>query len=209
MKVIAFNGSPRKEGNTYQALKLATDRLEDRGIEVEMIQVGSQVIRGCMACNRCAANKDGACVLKDDQVNEWIKIMTEADGFILGSPVHFAGIGGTMKSFLDRAFYVSTSNANLFRHKIGAAVVAVRRSGGSTTFNSLNNYLNYSEMMLPSSNYWNIIHGTKPGDIHDDAEGVEIIKVLGDNMADLLHMKNDTEITMNPQHRKVYTSFVR
>ena len=116
--------------------------------------------------------------------------MNEADGILLGSPVHYASLGANMKSFLDRAFYVSGANGNLFRHKVGASVVAVRRSGGLPTFNELNNYLNYSEMMVPTSNYWNLIHGTTSGAVLQDEEGMQIMRVLAKNMGYLLELFN-------------------
>lgn len=211
MKVVAFNGSPKKEGNTYHAIKLVTEELEKEGIEVEIVHVGNQVIRGCMACNGCARNQDEKCVMQGDSVNEWIQKMKEADGIILGSPVHYSGIAGTMKSFLDRAFYVSSSNGNLFRHKVGAAVAAVRRSGGVTTFEQLNNYINYSEMLMPTSRYWNVIHGTAPGEALQDAEGVQIMKTLGKNMAWLLKLKdNGNDKVEAPKiEEKVTTNFIR
>lgn len=210
MKVVAFNGSPKKEGNTYQAIKLVTDKIESAGIEVEIVHVGNKVIRGCMACNQCANNLDERCIV-DDEVNGWIQKIKEADGVIMGSPTHFAAIGGTMKSFLDRAFYVSGKNGSLFRQKVGAAVVAVRRSGGVPTFNQLNNYLNYSEMVMPTSNYWNVIHGTAPGEIHQDKEGVQIMEVLGQNMATLLQQMEATKemSSKNKIAEKEYTCFIR
>jgi multimeric flavodoxin WrbA len=137
--------------------------------------------------------------------------MKMADGLILGAPVHYAGIPGTMKSFLDRAFYVAGSNGGLFRQKVGAAVVAVRRTGGSATFDSLNHYLTYSEMILATSNYWNIIHGRMPGEVVQDAEGVQIMEVLGNNMAWLLKMKEHTKesVPAPAPVQKVMTHFIR
>ncbi len=211
MKVIAFNGSPHSKGNTYQAIKIVTDELEKEGIETEIISVGNKMISGCLACNNCLKTRDEKCVVRDDDVNDWIQKMKEADGIILGSPVHYASIAGNMKSFLDRAFYVSGANNNLFRHKAGASVVAVRRSGGIPTLNELNNFLNYSEMLLPTSNYWNVIHGTKPGDIHQDIEGVQIMRILGKNMAYLLKLiENGKNVIIAPeQEKKQYMNFVR
>lgn len=187
MKVVAFNGSPKKEGNTYNGIKMVAEELEKEGIEVEIIHVGNKNIRGCLACNGCAKNQDEKCVIKDE-VNEWIQKMKEADGIILGSPVHYASVGGTMKSFLDRAFYVTSSNKYMLRHKVGAAVIAVRRSGGIPAFNQLNNYINYSEMLMPTSNYWNVIHGTAPGEAEGDTEGKQVMRVLGKNMAWLIKL---------------------
>ncbi|MCT8977151.1 flavodoxin family protein [Clostridium sp. CX1] len=211
MKVVAFNGSPKKEGNTYHAIKLVAEELEKEGIEVEIVHVGNQVIRGCMACNGCARNQDEKCVIQGDPVNEWVQKMKEADGIILGSPVHYSAIGGTMKSFLDRAFYVGSSNKGLFRHKVGAAVAAVRRSGGVPTFEQLNNYINYSEMLMPTSNYWNVIHGGAPGEVLQDAEGVQIMRTLGKNMAWLLKLRESgkDKVEAPVGERKVFTNFIR
>lgn len=211
MKVVAFNGSPNKEGNTYQAIKLVLNQLEKEGIDTEIIHVGNKPIRGCIACNQCAKNKDEKCVLPGDQVNGWIQKMKEADGIILGSPVHYSAIGGTMKSFLDRAFYVAGNNGSLLRHKVGATVVAVRRAGGVPTFNQLNNYLSFSEMLMPTSNYWNVIGGTKPGEALQDEEGVQIMRVLGKNMAWLMKLiENGKEKVIEPEAEdKVFTNFIR
>ena len=211
MKIVAFNGSPKAKGNTYHALKLVCDELENQGIESEIITVGNKKISGCLGCNQCVKNRDEKCIIKDDLVNDWIQKMKDADGVLLGSPVHYSSIGGNMKSFLDRAFYVMGANGGMLRHKVGAAVVAVRRSGGMTTFNDLNHYLLYSELMMPTSNYWNVIHGTKPGDVLDDAEGVQIMKVLGQNMAYLLKLiqHGKGKIDAPEQAKKVYTNFIR
>ena len=209
MKVIAFNGSPKKEGNTYHAIKMVTDELEKEGIEIEIIHVGNKTIRGCLACNACARSKNEKCIVDNDEVNEWIQKMKEADGIILGSPVHYSSISGTMKSFLDRAFYVA--NTGILRHKVGAAVVAVRRSGGVTTFNQLNNYINYAEMLMPNSNYWNVIHGTSPGEAIGDEEGRQIMRVLGKNMAWLMKLvENGKGKVKEPEREnKVFTNFIR
>lgn len=210
MKVTAFNGSPNKEGNTYHAIRIVLDELEKEGIETEIIHVGNKVIRGCLACGKCRKNKDQKCVT-NDAVNEWIQRMIEADGILLGSPVHYSSIGATMKAFLDRAFYVAGNNRGLFRHKVGAAVVAVRRSGGLPAFDQLNHYFTYSEMIIPSSSYWNVIHGTATGEALQDAEGVQIMRVLGKNMAWLLKLvENGKESIAAPEiEKKVYTNFIR
>lgn len=211
MKVIGFNGSARKKGNTACSLNTVFTELEKEGIETELIQVGKEKVRGCLACFSCAKNRNEKCVIDDDPVNEWVQKMKAADGILLGSPVYFSGVAGTMKSFLDRAFFVSTTNGNLFRHKVGAPVVAVRRSGGLTTMNSLNHYITYSEMVIPCSNYWNVAHGTNPGEMEQDAEGNQIMEILGRNMAWLLkiiaHGKN--EIPAPEATAKVMTNFIR
>ena len=188
MKVLALNGSPNKEGNTWHAIKMVTAELEKENIETEIIHVGNKIIRGCTACSQCARNKNEQCVLPGDEVNDWIQKMKQADGIIFGSPVHYAAMAGTMKSFMDRAFYVAGVNNGLLRHKVGAAVVAVRRSGGLPTFDQLNNFIHYSEMLIPTSNYWNVIHGTRAGEVLQDEEGVQIMRVLGKNMAWLLKL---------------------
>ncbi len=211
MKVVAFNGSPKASGNTNSALEMVACELRKEGMEVEIVHVGNKLIRGCLACGQCRVKMDEKCIIKDDNyVNEWIQKMKEADGIILGSPVHYSAIAGTMKSFLDRAFYVMGGSAML-RNKVGAAVVAVRRSGGIPTFNQLNNFLNYCEMVMPTSNYWNVIHGTTPGDTESDAEGRQIMGVLGKNMAYLLKLvENGKDKVAEPElERKKYTNFVR
>ncbi len=211
MKVVAINGSPHKKGNTYLALSIVGKQLEENGIDFEIIHIGNKAIRGCMACGGCAKNKDEKCVIATDSLNEWVQKMKEADGIIIASPVYYAGIPGTMKSFLDRAFYVSGSNGNLFRHKVGAAIVALRRTGGSSTFDCLNHYLNYSEMILATSNYWNITHGTAPGEAIKDDEGTQIMEVLGNNMTWILKMKEQAKdsVPAPEKVRKVYTNFIR
>ena len=210
MKVVAFNGSPKANGNTNSAIEMAASELRKEGIEVETVHVGNKLIQGCIACNACMKNRDEKCIIKGDDVNEWIQKMKEADGIILGSPVHYAAIGGTMKSFLDRAFYVMGATSML-RHKVGAAVVAVRRSGGIPAFEQLNNYLNYSEMVMPTANYWNVIHGTTPGDVEEDAEGKQIMEVLGKNMVWVLKLieNGKGKVEAPKLEKKKWTSFIR
>jgi len=211
MKVVAINGSPKKEGNTWHALNLVATELEKEGIETEILHVGNKLIQGCIACGMCGKYKNEQCALTGDVVNEYIQKMKSADGIILGTPVHYAAIGGTMKSFLDRLFYVSGMNGGLFRHKVGASVVAVRRSGGVPTFNQLNNYLHYAEMVIPNSNYWNVIHGGKPGDVLQDLEGLQIMRVLGKNMAWLMKLVENGKgtIALPEKEAKTYMNFIR
>ncbi|MDY0090976.1 MAG: flavodoxin family protein [Flavobacteriaceae bacterium] len=206
MKVVAFNGSPREKGNTYQALRVVADELEKEGIEVEIFHVGNKVIRGCMGCGTC--RKEGKCIYDNDEVNEYARKMCEADGIIFGSPVHYSGISGTMKSFLDRVFF---STGAKFRHKVGAAVVAVRRTGGISGFEQLLHYLTYAEMVLPTTNYWNVIHGMAPGEAQQDEEGKQIMSILGKNMAWLLKLMEHGKDAVTPPERtkKVFTNFIR
>ncbi len=210
MKVVAFNGSPRKNGNTYQALRLVLDELEKEGIETEIVHAGAKPIAGCNACGLCGNNKDEKCVIKGDPVNDWIQKIKNADGILLGSPVHYADIAADMKAFLDRAFYVQGCNGRLFRHKAAAAVVAVRRSGGTTTFDRLNAYLTCSEMLIPASNYWNVIHGAAPGEVLEDAEGVQVMRLLGKNMAWLLKLMENGRGTVGepPKEDKIFMNFI-
>ena len=210
MKVVLFNGSPKAKGNTYHALKIVEGELNNTGIETEIVHIGAKTIKACTACGMCRKNKDERCII-DDEVNTWIQQMKEADGMILGSPVHYSAISGGIKSFLDRAFYVSGSNGNLFRHKVGASIVAVRRSGGLEAFNQLNNYLTYAEMIIPTSNYWNVIHGTVPGDIDQDEEGKQIMRVLGKNMSWLMKVieAGGSSVEKPELEKKAVTNFVR
>ena len=211
MKVVGFNGSPNKKGNTACSLNMVFEELENAGIETEMIHVGKKKIQGCTACLDCVKKQNQACSLDDDPVNEWIQKIKAADGLLLGSPVHFSGVAGTMKSFLDRAFFVASVNGGLFRNKVGAAVAAVRRSGGISTVDSLNHYINYSEMVMPSSNYWNVAHGLAPGQVMQDGEGKQIMAVLGKNMAWLMKIMEHGKEQFPPPEAvaKIMTNFIR
>ncbi len=211
MNVIAFNGSPRKGGNTYHALKDVCDVLESKGIQTEIIWTGGQDIKNCRACNMCARNRDEKCVLQGDGVNEWIQKMKNADGILLGAPVHFSGMAAGFKAFLDRAFYVCGNNGNLLRHKVGAAITAVRRSVGVATMHIIYQYMTYSEKLLPTSNYWNVIHGAKPGQVLEDGEGVQIMQVLGENMAWLMKLKEYGQAAVPAPEavKKTFTNFIR
>lgn len=209
MKVVAILGSPRKNGNTQFALSHIGGILTGEGIDFEIIEIGGKHIRGCIGCNACAKNRDGKCTITADILNDTLVKMKEADGIIISSPVYYSGIAGTMKCFLDRAFYVADVNGGWFRHKVGASVAAVRRTGGSMTFNSLNHYLNIAEMLVPSSNYWNVIHGLSPGDAAKDEEGIQIMTMLAKNMAWLLKMREHSKSIEPQQAEKVFTNFIR
>lgn len=211
MKVIAINGSPNKEGNTFNALNMVGNELKAGGAEFEILHIGHKMIHGCTGCGKCAMNRDEKCIIKTDDMNQWIQQIKDADGIIIGSPVYYSGIPGTLKSFLDRLFFVTGSNGGLLRQKVAAAVVAVRRTGGSATFDSLNHYLTYSEMVIATSNYWNVIHGARAGEVNEDAEGRQIMRVLGKNMLWLLKMKEATAATIEPPKRekKEMTNFIR
>lgn len=207
MKVIAFNGSPREKGNTYTGIKIVADKLTSADIEVEIIHVGNKTIRGCSACGYCEREKNERCIF-DDEINQWVQLMKEADGIIIGSPTYSSAIAGRMKSFLDRAFQVAHVNDNMLRYKVGVAVAAARRAGGVETFNQLNNFLNYSEMIMPTSKYWHVIYGSKPGDAIKDLEGVQIMQVLGENMLMALKQKA-LEVEEPPFTKKISMDYVR
>ena len=211
MKVLAINGSPKKAGNTFHALSLVGNELTDAGIGFEILHIGDKLIRGCTACGSCGKTLDERCIVTTDDMNSWVQMAKEADGLILGSPVYFAGIPGTMKSFLDRLFYVSSANGGLFRQKVGASVVAVRRTGGSSTFDTLNHFLTYSEMVVAGSNYWNVVHGRSPGEAAQDTEGNQAMRILGKNMAWLLTMKEATSATvaLPVKEKKEAMNFIR
>lgn len=207
MNVIAINGSPKAEGNTYQALKIVTEAIENEGISTEIIHIGNKSIRGCIACGWCYEHKNEKCVF-DDDVNEIIQKLKTADGIIIGSPVYYASISGTMKSFLDRTFYVASANGGLFRHKVGASVAAVRRSGEVATFDHLNHYFTITEMFVASSNYWNVIHGRMPGEALQDEEGTQTMRVLGKNMAFLIKSIAQNALALPEKEAKIMTNFI-
>ncbi len=210
MKVAAFNGSPHAEGNSYFSLKTVAEVLEKEGIEVSIHQVGNLRLQGCLACGFCGQTRDAQCAI-NDALNPLLEHAFEADGILLASPVHFSGVGGTMKSFLDRMFYVSASNGNLLRHKVGASIAAVRRSGGVATFDELNHYLQFAEMFLPTANYWTVIHGRSPGEAQQDSEGVQSLQVLGANMAWLMKLiaHGKDAFPPPPQQAKTFLNFIR
>ncbi len=211
MKVLAINGSPKAKGNTYHALTEVGKGLATYNIELEIAHIGHKPIHGCIGCGGCFKKQDGTCTLPDDGINELYAKARVADGLLLGSPVYFSGIAGTMKAALDRLFYVNGANGNAFRQKAGAAVTAVRRSGGMPTFDQLKYYLNYCEMIMPGSVYWNVIHGTMPGEVLQDAEGVQVMQVLGENMGFLMRSLEATQgkIQIPAKRKKARTNFIR
>jgi multimeric flavodoxin WrbA len=186
MKVVAFNGSARKDGNTAILIKHVFAELEKEGIETELVQLAGNVIRGCAACNQCRVNKDRHCAITNDIVNECIDKMVAADGIILGSPTYFADITPEIKALMDRSGRVGGANGGLYRRKVGAGVVAVRRGGAIHAFDSINHFFQITQMIVPGSIYWNVGIGREKGEVEKDEEGIRTMKVLGENMAWLL-----------------------
>ena len=186
MKVIAFNGSARKEGNTAVLLNLVLDELKAEGIETEIYSLAGKPVQGCIACYKCFEKKNKRCNVDKDVINECIQKMIEADGIILGSPTYFADVSASMKALIERCGMVGRANADLYKRKVGAAVVAVRRAGAIHVFNSLNYFFTINEMIIPGSSYWNLGIGRQPGEVNNDAEGVQTMKTLGRNMAWLM-----------------------
>jgi multimeric flavodoxin WrbA len=186
MKVLALNGSPRKDGNTSLLIKEVFTELEKEGIETELIQLGGRPIHGCIACMKCGEKKNSQCALKGDSLNDHLAKMFAADGIILGSPVYFTDVTSEMKALIDRAGFVARQNGHLLRRKVGAGVVAVRRAGSVHTFDTLNHFFTINQMVVPGSDYWNMGIGLQPGDVSDDKEGMNTMRILGSNMAWLL-----------------------
>ncbi len=188
MRVIAFNGSGRKDknGNTAILINYVLKELEKEGIETQQFSLAGKKISGCIACYKCAENKDRRCVMKNDILNDCIEKMLEADAIIMGSPVYFANITAEIKALIDRAGMVAKQNDDMFRRKVGAAIIAVRRGGSLTAFNSINHFFLINQMCVPGSSYWNLGIGSEPGSVEKDEEGIHTMKVLGQNMAWML-----------------------
>ncbi len=211
MKVLLVNGSPHAKGCTYTALCEAAETLNQEGIETELFWIGNKPIGGCIGCRKCG--EIGDCVF-DDVVNQFRRKAMSADGFIFGSPVHYAGATGNMTAFMDRVFYSELrGNANqAFYLKPAAAVISARRAGTTATFDQINKYFAIQEMPIVSSRYWNMVHGTNPDEVRQDAEGMYTMRVLGRNMAYLLRCMEaarNAEISLPEKETPVFTNFVR
>ena len=211
MKVLLVNGGPHKEGCVYTALSEVAKTLNEEGIETEIFWVGNKPIAGCIACKSCA--KNGKCVF-DDTVNEFVEKAKDADGFIFGSPVHYAAATGAITSFMDRVFY-SASQAgkeDRFLFKPAAAVISARRAGTTATYDQLNKYFGINQMPIISSRYWNMVHGSTPDDVRKDEEGMQIMRILGRNMAYYLkciEAGKEKGIELPKQEKINFTSFIR
>ncbi len=180
MKVILVNGSPHPKGCTYTALKEVEASLNQNGIETEIFQLGNKPVAGCIGCGSCL--KTGKCFM-EDKVNEFLEKVPEAEGFVFGTPVHFAASSGMLSSFMDRVFY---GRRNLFSNKLGTAIASCRRGGATATLDEVNKYFGISNMPIVSSQYWNMVHGNKPEEVLKDEEGMQTMRTLGNNMAWLL-----------------------
>jgi len=190
MKVVGINGSARKDGNTAILINRALEELQKEGIETELIQLAGKNIHGCRACKKCFEAKDRRCFVKNDDFNSVLEKMDEADGIILGSPVYFSDMTAEMKALIDRAGYVGKANGEMFRRKVGAAVTAARRGGCVHTFDSINHFFFISQMVVPGANYWNMGFGREKGEVEKDEEGLNTMRVLGENMAWLMKKIN-------------------
>lgn len=184
---MAFNGSPRSNGNTAQGIQIVLAELHKEGIETEVIQLGGRKVFGCLACNRCWETQNNRCIRQDDEINSFIAKIQEADGVIIGSPTYFSNVSTEVKALIDRCGYVSKANGGtLLRGKVGAAVVSVRRAGATFTYSAINFFFGIAEMIIPGSSYWNMTLALEPGDVQQDEEGKETFRTLGRNMAKLL-----------------------
>lgn len=208
MKVLLLNGSPHEFGCTYTALQEVAKALNNEGIETEIFYLGQDAIAPCKACYAC--RKLGRCVI-DDKVNEFVDKAANFDGFVFGSPVHYAAASGGITAFLDRVFFVGSAKG-VFRLKPGAAIVSARRAGTTAALDQLNKYFTISEMPVISSRYWNMVHGAKAEQVQADEEGVQIMRVLGKNMAWFLKCKEAAKLAgiQEPQKEEpVWTNFTR
>ncbi len=205
MKVIAINGSPKRNGNTYTSLNSMTDIFISHNIEYEIINLGNKPIYNCIACNMCD-KLNGLCALKQDIHNDICQKIADADGVIFASPVYYAGIAGGMKSFMDRFF---RTNSKKLAFKPVAAVCVLRRSGGVETYNQLNNYFALSRSLIVPTSYWSVFHGTTPGEVLHDDEATDCLKEIAENMSWLLKTLDDSEVPKPKVIQRRMTNFIR
>lgn len=211
MKVLLVNGGPHKEGCTYTALCEIAKSLNEEEIETEIFWIQNKPIAGCIACKSCA--KTGKCVF-NDVVNEFVDKAKEADGFIFGSPVHYGGATGAITSFMDRAFYSAfqAGNGDAFLFKPAAVAISARRAGTTATYDQLNKYFGITQMPIISSRYWNMVHGATPEDVKKDEEGMQVMRILGRNMAYYLkciEAGKEKGIKLPKQEAINFTNFIR
>lgn len=210
MKVLLINGSPNEKGCTYTALSEIAQTLNNEGIETEIYYIGKDPISPCKACRACA--KLGHCVI-NDKVNEFVEHAKEFDGYVIGSPVHYASASGGLITFLDRAFFVaSMSGKDIFAHKPGSAIASARRAGTTATIDQLNKYFQINQMPVISGRYWNMVHGGNPDEVRQDEEGMQNMRILAKNLAYHLKCKEAGEklgITPPQKEPVTYTNFIR
>ena len=183
IRALAINSSPRIDGNTATLLKLVLKELENEGIGTELIQLGKKELHGCTACYSCLQSKDCKCIITKDILNDCVFKMLGADAIILGSPVYVADVSANMRALIERSCLISRANGNIFKHKIGAGVVAVRRAGATSALDSINRFFAGQEMLIAGSSYWNLAIGREKGEVESDKEGVQTMKTLGQNLA--------------------------
>jgi len=194
MKAVAFNGSARKDGNTAILLNTVLGELKREGIETELVQLSGKSLQGCIACYKCFENKDGRCAVQKDEMNVYIEKMRRADGILLGSPTYFSDVSTNMKALIERCGMVARANDDMFRRKVGAGVVAVRRAGAAHVFSSLNFFFLIGQMIIPGSSYWNIAIGRQAGEVMNDNEGMQTMTNLGTNMAWLMKKLSNQDL---------------
>lgn len=188
MKVLALNGSPRKKGNTAHCIGTVLNELNAAGIETEMMQLGGSKVFGCLHCEVCVKKRNLRCAREDDDMNEFIQKSYEADAIIIGSPTYVSNVSTEVKAYIDRCNYVNRANGGvILRGKIGAPVVSMARSGATFTYSAINFFFGIAEMIIPSSSYWNLAIGHHPGEVENDVIGMKTFRVLGRNMAELMH----------------------
>lgn len=210
MKVLLVNGSPHRQGCTAAALAVVGDTLREEGIQSEVFWIGTKPIQGCIACKRCG--EKGACVF-EDRVNEFLDLAAGYDGFVFGSPVHYAAMTGSMTSFLDRAFFTDLcAKRNTFLLKPAAALVSARRAGTTAALDQMNKYFLHAQMPIVSSRYWNMVHGNTPKEVAQDQEGLQILRVLARNLAWFLRCKEAGEklgVPLPRQEERIATNYIR
>jgi len=189
MYVVAFNGSPRADGNTSRAIRYALAEIENVGIKTNLIHIGGKPVHGCRGCMKCAENQDRCCAITDDIVNSCIEEMIKADGIIIGSPTYFSDMTAETKALIDRSGFVTRVNGNLMSRKAGAAISVARRAGAVCTIDAIQHLFTINDMVTIGSTYWNVAFGLAPGDVDSDEEGIETMRRLGQNMVWFLQMK--------------------
>lgn len=205
MKVLLINGSPHPKGCTFTALSEVAEALRANGVDTTMFHIGTAPIAGCIGCGKCV--NTGLCIFQNDVANKCIQLLKEADGLVVGSPIYFAAPNGALCALLDRVFYCKNGP---YAFKPAASVVSCRRSGGTAGFDRLNKYFTISQMPVVSSRYWNVVHGNTPDEVRQDTEGMQTMRVLGNNMAWLLKCIDAAKSVPRPEQEKaIYTNFIR